>query len=107
MMAIPELTIGEIKYLPRIKIYDTDDPTATVTLTSYVFDVVDNDGTEVQASGNCAITGNGTAAVYLYCKVDATSGFTAGESYQTRITYSDGTETLKLIKPFKVGDIVL
>lgn len=106
-MAGPEIRIGDIKYLPSFNIWDKVDPTATVTLTSYVFDVVDTDDTEVQGSVNCDISNNGTALVTLKCLINATSGFTAGESYQTRITYSDGTETLSLIKPFKVGDIVL
>ena len=106
-MAEPEIRIGDTKYLPNINVWDKADPSQTVTLTSYVFDVVDTDGTEVQASGNCAIANNGTALVTLKCLVNATSGFTDGDSYKARITYSDGTETLSLIKPFKVGDVVL
>lgn len=66
------------------------------TITSPVFDVVDDVDAEVQASSEASIRNNGTAAVELYGLVDTTdSGFVNGSSYKVRFTFVVDDLTLK------------
>jgi hypothetical protein len=93
---------GEKKY-SRILIEEDDGNTFTVT--SPLFDVVDDADSVVQAETSASIRNNTTAAVELYGLVDTTdSGFVDGSSYKVRFTFTIDDEVLKGVDPIKIAE---
>ncbi len=92
-----------VKQYSRILIEEDDGNVFTIT--SPVFDVVDDVDVEKQASSSASVRNNGTAAVELYGLVDTTdSGFVDGSSYKVRFTFVIDDETLKGVDLIKIGE---